>query len=252
MCRDPSTVVKSRRPPATTSAAARRSGRSRAREVRMRRSAARSSRSAAPSSASMRSSHAWHRIRLVETQDVVELAATAARAPPPPEVREDELAPMRVRARGDAPVRRAIVDDLAALLDARQQVAAGARRMSSPSSAPGRRRRERRSAPPRASRERQHAPAVPRGHEVERVLIRVDDAGALDPTGRSTRRRRTSRPGRRRCRDGSRQLLLAELGGDQTIWPDWMFAPWTASSARRLQRSPIRQAILYLAANTME
>ena len=91
-----------------------------------------------------------------------------------------ELRPRQRGARHDRPVRRALVDDLARLLDRGQPVAAGADRIEVLEQAggdgPGQR-----DARGVVLAEREDALAEPRRHVVERVLGGVLDPRALDP-----------------------------------------------------------------------
>jgi hypothetical protein len=96
------------------------------------------------------------------------------------EVRVDDLRPRGRRARRDRPVRRAVVDDLAGLLEHREAVAAHARGVEVLHQAG-------RGGPGQADAggadlaEREQPLAVPVGDEVEVLLARVLDASALDP-----------------------------------------------------------------------
>ena len=96
------------------------------------------------------------------------------------QVGEGERRPRGARRGDDRPVGRALVDDLARLLDARQPVAAGAHRIEAVEDA--RRNRAREADPRRAVlAQRQHPLAVPGRDEVERVVGGVLDPRPLDP-----------------------------------------------------------------------
>ncbi len=101
------------------------------------------------------------RVLLVEPQHVQQLALEPLQPLARFELGEDEVGPDLRRARADRPVDRAVVDDLDALLDRRQQVLADQRRIEVGQQA---RRGRPRQCDVRAAlvAERQHALAVPR------------------------------------------------------------------------------------------
>ncbi len=133
------------------------------------------------------------RVVLVEPQDVQQLVLEpleplALRV----EVREHELGPHRRGTRADRPVRRAVVDDLDALLDRRQPVAADAHGVEvghQPWRARARRARRARRAGRRARR-----PARPARTARSRASPRARTRSArASRAGRTRPRRRTSR-----------------------------------------------------------
>ena len=117
-------------------------------------------------------------------------------------------------ARRDAPVGPAFADDHAELFDPRQHVLAGKAHVEPAEGVRGDDADERHPASARL-RVREHAPAEPLGHEVERVRIRVLDASALDPGIEVVDIDELRAPVVGGSRDRSRERLLAELGGDQ-------------------------------------
>ena len=154
------------------------------------------------------------RIGLVETQHVLELTPQLFVRLLPAELRIDELAPFGMRARDDAPVGRAIRDDLAELPHPGQHVFADEVHVEPVEHV----RRDDpldRHATTVLLRVGEHPAPVPLRDEVERVGIRMLDAGALDPGVEvaDVDEFRAAVVGR--CGDCTRQLLLAELGGDQ-------------------------------------
>ena len=96
------------------------------------------------------------------------------------EIREHERGPRRRRRRDHRPVGRAVVDDLARLLDRREPILAGAHGVEVLEQARRRRPRQRDPRGPLVA-QREHAGAVPLGDELERLLARVLDPRALDP-----------------------------------------------------------------------
>ena len=134
------------------------------------------------------------------------------------ELRIDERRPGQRRARHRGPVRRARVDDLARLAQERQLVAPGALRVEVVEQT---RRRRTGQPDPRGAMlaQREDPLAEPRRHVVERVLVGVEDAGALDVQVElrhvDVLRARAIRGGG----DRARQLELARLGGDRDDLP---------------------------------
>ncbi len=192
------------------------------------------------------------RIRLVEAQNVFEVAPQLLVGLVLRQSGIDELAPLGMRAGCDAPVGPTLADDHAELFDARQHVLAGKAHVESTQGVRGDNAYERHSASARL-RVREHAPAEPFGHEVERARISVLDAGAFDPWIEVVDIDELRAPVVGRRGDGSGQRFLTELGGDQHDSGRIGYSPREQRARRgELQRSPIRQAILYLAANTAE
>ena len=119
------------------------------------------------------------RVLLVEPQHVQQLLLEPLEPGAVLELREDEVGPRLRRARADRPVGRTLVDDLDALLDRRQPVLADEPGIEVDEQA-GRARPGERHARGALLAERQHALAVPRRDEVERLRSRVLDPRALD------------------------------------------------------------------------
>ena len=130
------------------------------------------------------------------------------------QVREHELGPRGRRAGRDRPVRRAVVDDLARLLERGEAVAADAGRVEVLHQA-GRGRAGEPDARGADLAEREQALAVPVGDEVEVLLARVLDAGALDPRVEplDVDELRAAPVGA--LRDRADHVLLAGLAGDR-------------------------------------
>ncbi len=124
-----------------------------------------------------------------------------------------ERGPFAVRARGDAPVGRALPDDPPELLDAREHVLAGKAHVE-PVERVRRDDAGERHAAAVPLGVREHPAPVPLGHVVERVGIRVLDPSALDPGVEvvDVDELRAAVVGRRR--DRARHLLLADLAVD--------------------------------------
>ena len=158
------------------------------------------------------------RVVLVEAADVEQVASSCASAASGVEVGEDDLRPRGRRAGRDRPVRRAVVDDLAGLLERREAVAADARGVEVLEQAGGDRARE---ADARGAdlAEREQALAVPVGDEVEVLLARVLDAGALDPGIEVLDVDELGAVAVRARRDGADHELLARLAGDRDDLP---------------------------------
>ncbi len=153
------------------------------------------------------------RIGLVQAEHVRELVGQL-RERLAVEVGVDLRRPGRRRVGDDRPVRGAVVDDRARLLQARQQVAAGACRVEvveQPGCAAAR------DPEPGAAllAEGEDALGVPRRHELERVLRCVRDPGALDPGVEVERvdEGRAAPVGGRR--DGADERRVCRLGLDE-------------------------------------
>ena len=129
------------------------------------------------------------------------------------QVREHELRPRRRRAGRDRPVGRAVVDDLAGLLQRREAVAADARGVEVLHQA-GRDRTGEADARGADLTQREQALAVPVGDEVEVLLARVLDAHALDPRVEVLDVDELGAAAVCALRDRPDQVLLAGLAGD--------------------------------------
>jgi hypothetical protein len=154
------------------------------------------------------------RVVLVEAQHVLELARQPLDRGVGREVGVDEAGPGDRGAGPDRPVRRALADERARLLEHRELVHPGARGIEVVEEARGDRPGE-----PDARRavlaQRDHPRAVPGRDEAEGLLAGVLDAGALDPRvePRDVHEARPVTVGARR--DRARVGLLAGLAGDR-------------------------------------
>jgi hypothetical protein len=153
------------------------------------------------------------RVLLVEAADVHQVALEPRQRLLVREVRVHEPRPCRRRARRDRPVGRAVVDDLPRLLQGREAIAPDAGRVQvlhQPGSD--------RAGEPDARRadlpQREQPLAVPVGDEVEVLLARELDAGALDPRVEPLHVDELGTAAVRALRDRPDEVLLAGLAGD--------------------------------------
>ena len=185
----------------------------------------------------MRSAQAASGVRLVEASDVLDVRPEPLVRLGRRELRVDELRPGRMRGGNDAPVGRAVGDDLRVLLQARELILAEAVGIEVGEQVRHRDPAERDPGTV-AGGVREPRRAEPVRHERRACRPRRARCGRASGTDRSRRRRRTSR---RACTPPSRPRAAASAwpcsATTSSTCPRCRFAPATASSPRRSQRS---------------